>query len=141
MYSRSAPSGEYPAMTSSDTDFSASARSTGGATGSGPPANRPYRDLLRRLSIQCLPVAGILRDAARQVQALQRQLDRARALTSRRGAETLGQRVVRPVQARQGVEELLCRDLLAGRHRHRPVERLDERAEVDAAVQLPYGLG
>src|SRR5664280_2261166 len=140
MYSRSAPSGEYPAMTSSETDFSASARSTGGASGSGPPANRPYRDLLRRLSIQRLPVAGVLRDPARQVEALQRQLDRACALTGRRGAETLRQRVVRPVQARQGVEELLGGDLLARRHGHRPVERLDERAEVDAAVELPHSL-
>src|SRR5487761_2405033 len=134
-------------MTSSETDLSASARSTGGASGSGPPAYRPYRDLLRRLAsrgplaIQRLPVAGVLGDPARQVEALQRQLARARPLAGGGGAEALRQGVVRPVQVRQRVDELSRRDLLAGRHGDGPVERLDERAEVDAPVQLAYGLG
>src|SRR6188508_3090363 len=78
-------------MTSSPIASSASARSTGGASGSGPSVYGVYR--VRRanrrlgLAIDRLAASGLLADPTGQVQPLQRELDRRGPLTVVRGTE------------------------------------------------------
>src|SRR5438309_10157584 len=80
--SDSARRGEVPAMTSWPICSSASRRSTGGASGSGPPVYAEYRDewaFAKGLAIDGLTLAGHLVDALGQIQRLERQFERRRA--------------------------------------------------------------
>src|SRR6478672_9077128 len=83
--------GELPSMTSWPICSSASLRSTGGASGSGPPVYREYRDECpcRCLAIDGFAFAGYLVDPLGQIQRLQRQFDGGRALAVGLCAETL----------------------------------------------------
>src|SRR4051794_35421924 len=112
---------------------SASARSTGGASGSGPSTYGVYLDRANRrlrLAIDRLAVARLLADPARQVQALQRQLDRRGPLTVVRRAEARADLVVQLGLAERGKpgQHVAGRDLLAGGHHGPAVDRVDQHA-------------
>src|SRR3954449_1494739 len=99
-------------MTSSPIASSASDRSTGGASGSGPSTYGVYRDrrVSRRLAlaIDRLAAPRLLADPTSQVQALQGELDRGRPLAVVRRAEPDADLVVqlRLTQRRQTLQHV-----------------------------------
>src|SRR6478735_1724670 len=136
-------------MTSSPMASSASARSTGGARGS-PPSYRLNLVLffMTDSSIAGSPVdglraVGVLADLAGEVEALERELDRARTLAVVGGAEAVAHLVVELglPEHRQPGEEVAGGHPLAGRHHGAGLDRVDEQREVEAAEVLADGLG
>src|ERR1044071_7733760 len=131
-------------MTSSPMASSASARSTGGASGA-PPSYRLKR--LARVggflrAIDRLGPVGVLAHAAREVEALERELDGAGALAVVGGTEAVADLVVELglPQHRQSGEEVARRHLLAGGDHRAGLDRLHEQAEVEAAQVGADGL-
>src|SRR3954447_22235842 len=133
-------------MTSSPIASSASDRSTGGASGSGPSTYGVYRDrrVSRRLAlaIDRLATPRLLADLARQVQALQGELDGTGPLAVFRGAEPCADLVVQlglPQRGQAG-QHVPGRDLLAGGHDRPTLDRGDQEPEVDAPEVRADGL-
>src|SRR5699024_6940919 len=128
-------------MTSSAIDASASDRSIGGASGSGPPMKRPYR-ALRSSAIDRLPLPRRLRQLPRQVETFERQFERGRPLARRPRIEPIGDRVVeaRLRELRQLREQLLSGDPLAGHERAIAIEGGHQGPEVEAGEPLPRRL-
>src|SRR5689334_13551138 len=109
-------------MTSSPMASSASAMSTGAASGS-PPSYRRKRDArvrgrsaIDRLPIDSLGPVGVLADLAGEVEPLERELDRAGPLAVVGGVEPVADLVVQLglAQHRQAGEEVAGGDVLAG---------------------------
>src|SRR6202012_4735816 len=113
--SDSARRGEVPAMTSCPICSRASRRSTGGASGSGPPVYAEYRDECP-LAIDGFAFPGHLVDALGQVECLQGQFQRRGALTLGFRAQPLGDRLD-DRQIGQCRQHILRRHPLTGRHR------------------------
>src|SRR6201997_3755323 len=111
--SDSARRGEVPPMTSWPICSSASRRSTGGASGSGPPVYAEYRDEWP-LAIDGLALPGHLVDSLGQVQSLQRELQCRRALALGFRAQ-LVRDLVDHRQPRHRGQHVLGRHPLAGR--------------------------
>src|SRR5690349_12900187 len=126
--SRIARSGVYPAMTSSPMASSASARSTGGASGS-PPSYFLKRVL--SLAIDSLGSVGVLADLAREVKALERELDGAGPLTVVLGVEPVAHVVVQLGLTQYGKarEEIDRGDAVAGGDHPAVLDRVDEQRE------------
>src|SRR5262249_30971296 len=113
--SDSARRGEVPAMTSCPICSRASRRSTGGASGSGPPVYAEYRDECP-LAINGLALPGHLVDSLGQVQGLQRELQCRGTLAFGFGLE-LFRDFVYHGQPRYRGQHVLGRHPLACRHR------------------------
>src|SRR6187397_1900507 len=115
---------------------SASARSTGGASGS-PPSYRLNRVLFFMVasSVDGLRAVGVLADLAGEVETLERELDRAGTLAVVGGAKAVADLVVELglAQHRQAGEEVAGGDTLAGRHHRARLDGVDEQREVEAA--------
>src|SRR6201986_2302032 len=131
--------GEVPAMTSCPICSRASRRSTGGASGSGPPVYAEYRDECRS-AIGGLTLPGNLVHALGQIQCLQRQFECGRALALGLGAE-LGGALLHHRQPRNRPQPILGLPPLARRHRRTALHGGHQRAHVEATEHPGRGVG
>src|ERR1700742_4813591 len=137
--SDSAGRGGVPPMTSCPICSSASRRSTGGASGSGPPVYAEYREECP-LAINGLALPGHLVDSLGQVQGLQCELQCRGALAFGFGVE-LFRDLVDDRQPRHRGQHVLGRHPLARRHRRTRLDRGHQRADVDATENPRSGIG
>src|ERR1700736_914352 len=137
--SDSARRGDVPAITSCPICSSASRRSTGGASGSGPPVYAEYRDECP-LTIDGFAFPGHLVNALSQIQRLQGQFQRGGALTLGFRAQPLGDGLDdRKIGQRR--QHILRRNTLTRRHRGTALDRGHQRTDIEATECSRRGVG